>query len=152
MIRRGLPGLAGLDFVCKNARTVVYCTNLRTALHIHASVLSLDVGATQLAGVGVALSVFNTTTKLFNVPLLSVTTSSVAAAAGREAAARAAAASSSSSVDGGTSTAAAVPAGGSLSSAISSSTLIAAGVGVVQVTPGEAQARGKGGMQRVEES
>jgi hypothetical protein len=32
----------------------------------------------------VALSIFSTATKLFNVPLLSVTTSTVAAAAGRE--------------------------------------------------------------------
>jgi len=66
----------------------------------------MPAGATQLAGVGVALSVFNTTTKLFNVPLLSVTTSSVAAAARREAAARAAAkaaaaGSSGSSVQAG---------------------------------------------------
>lgn len=99
-------------------------------------------GATQLAGVGVALSVFNTTTKLFNVPLLSVTTSSVAAASGREAAARAAArlaaASSSSSSSGVDGLAPAAAAAGSqvtggLSSAISSSTLIAAGVGAVQV-------------------
>jgi hypothetical protein len=88
-------------------------------------------GANQLAGVGVALSVFNTTTKLFNVPLLSVTTSSVAAAAGRAAAeAKAAAAAGNSS-----SSAAAAAAAAGVSSAISSSTLIAAGVGLVQVGP-----------------
>eukprot|EP00878_Enallax_costatus_P011013 GHUV01011503.1.p1 GENE.GHUV01011503.1~~GHUV01011503.1.p1 ORF type:complete len:298 (+),score=77.41 GHUV01011503.1:190-1083(+) len=100
------------------------------------------LGANQLAGVGVALSVFNTTTKLFNVPLLSVTTSSVAAAAGREAAAKqaqqqGAAASSSGSSSGSTAgttatAATAPPVRGGLGSAISSSTLIAAGVGLVQ--------------------
>lgn len=36
----------------------------------------------QLAGVGIALSVYSTVTKLFNVPLLSVATSSVATAYG----------------------------------------------------------------------
>jgi hypothetical protein len=41
-------------------------------------------GSLELAACGVALSIFNTATKLFNVPLLSVTTSTVAAAAGRE--------------------------------------------------------------------
>ena len=35
-----------------------------------------------LAGVGIALSVYSTVTKLFNVPLLSVATSSVATAYG----------------------------------------------------------------------
>lgn len=40
------------------------------------------LGAAQLAGAGVALSMFNTASKLFNVPLLSVTTSNVAAATG----------------------------------------------------------------------
>ena len=39
-------------------------------------------GAVQLAGVGIALSVYSTVTKLFNVPLLSVATSSVATAYG----------------------------------------------------------------------
>ncbi|KAG2428891.1 hypothetical protein HYH02_014213 [Chlamydomonas schloesseri] len=53
-------------------------------------------GAAQLAAVGVALSVFNTCTKVLNVPLLAVTTSSVAKATGEakraaEAAAEAAA-------------------------------------------------------------
>ncbi len=42
------------------------------------------LGSPELAGVGVALSLYNTTTKLFNVPLLSVTTSTVAGALGRE--------------------------------------------------------------------
>ena len=41
-----------------------------------------SVGAVQLAGVGIALSVYSTVTKLFNVPLLSVATSSVATAYG----------------------------------------------------------------------
>ncbi|DBA99785.1 TPA: hypothetical protein ACH3X3_012329 [Trebouxia sp. C0006] len=40
------------------------------------------LGAVQLAGVGIALSVYSTVTKLFNVPLLSVATSSVATAYG----------------------------------------------------------------------
>ncbi len=40
-------------------------------------------GPVQLAGVGVALSMFNTVSKLFNMPLLSVTTSAVASASGR---------------------------------------------------------------------
>ncbi|EFJ50158.1 hypothetical protein VOLCADRAFT_88992 [Volvox carteri f. nagariensis] len=39
-------------------------------------------GSAQLAAVGVALSIFNTATKLFNVPLLAVTTSAVAKATG----------------------------------------------------------------------
>eukprot|EP00198_Chlamydomonas_reinhardtii_P006821 XP_001696157.1 MATE efflux family protein [Chlamydomonas reinhardtii] len=42
-------------------------------------------GAAQLAAVGVALSVFNTCTKVLNVPLLAVTTSSVAKATGGKA-------------------------------------------------------------------
>lgn len=42
------------------------------------------LGSMQLAGVGIALSVFNTATRLLNTPLLSVATSSVAAAVGRE--------------------------------------------------------------------
>lgn len=41
-----------------------------------------SAGAVQLAGVGIALSVYSTVTKLFNVPLLSVATSSVATAYG----------------------------------------------------------------------
>ncbi|GFR49095.1 hypothetical protein Agub_g10888, partial [Astrephomene gubernaculifera] len=45
-------------------------------------------GSSQLAAVGVALSVFNTATKLFNVPLLAVTTSSVAKATGAARAAK----------------------------------------------------------------
>jgi hypothetical protein len=43
---------------------------------------SLLLGATELAGIGAGLSIFNSVTKLFNVPLLSVTTSAVAAAHG----------------------------------------------------------------------
>lgn len=39
-------------------------------------------GAVELAGVGIALSVYATVTKLFNVPLLSVATSTVATAFG----------------------------------------------------------------------
>ncbi|GIL58180.1 hypothetical protein Vafri_13032 [Volvox africanus] len=39
-------------------------------------------GSAQLAAVGVALSIFNTATKLFNLPLLAVTTSTVAKATG----------------------------------------------------------------------
>lgn len=39
-------------------------------------------GAIELAAVGVALSAFNTITKIFNVPLLAVTTSLVATAEG----------------------------------------------------------------------
>lgn len=46
------------------------------------SALPGDVGAVELAGVGIAISVFNTVTKLFNVPLLAVTTSLVATAEG----------------------------------------------------------------------
>ena len=42
------------------------------------------LGPPELAAVGVALSVFNTSTKLFNMPLLSVTTSTVASALGEE--------------------------------------------------------------------
>ncbi len=42
----------------------------------------MQAGAVQLAGVGIALSVYSTMTKLFNVPLLSVATSSVATAYG----------------------------------------------------------------------
>lgn len=42
----------------------------------------MPAGAVQLAGVGIALSVYSTVTKLFNVPLLSVATSSVATAYG----------------------------------------------------------------------
>lgn len=41
------------------------------------------IGARELAGVGVALSIFNTVSKMVNVPLLAVTTSTVAAASGR---------------------------------------------------------------------
>lgn len=41
------------------------------------------LGAPELAAVGVALSVFNTITKLLNMPILSVTTSSVASALGK---------------------------------------------------------------------
>ncbi len=40
------------------------------------------LGSPELAAVGVALSVYNTLTKLFNMPLLSVTTSAVASALG----------------------------------------------------------------------
>lgn len=40
------------------------------------------LGATQLAAAGVALSVFNTASKLLSVPLLAITTSSVAQALG----------------------------------------------------------------------
>jgi len=43
---------------------------------------AMRAGAVQLAGVGIALSVYSTVTKLFNVPLLSVATSSVATAYG----------------------------------------------------------------------
>lgn len=42
------------------------------------------LGSMQLAGVGIALSVFNTATRLLNTPLLSVANSAVAAAVGRE--------------------------------------------------------------------
>ena len=42
----------------------------------------LSSGAVQLGGVGVALSVFGSATKLMNVPLLSVTTQIVATAVG----------------------------------------------------------------------
>ncbi|KAI8469991.1 MAG: hypothetical protein J3K34DRAFT_521778 [Monoraphidium minutum] len=42
------------------------------------------LGAAQLAGVGVALSVYNTATKLVQVPLLSIATTTVAAARGAE--------------------------------------------------------------------
>lgn len=41
------------------------------------------IGRAHLAGVGTAVSIFNSTTKLFNVPLLAVTTSLVASAGGR---------------------------------------------------------------------
>ena len=41
-----------------------------------------NAGAVQLAGVGIAISVYSTVTKLFNVPLLSVATSSIATAYG----------------------------------------------------------------------
>ncbi|KAF6252887.1 hypothetical protein COO60DRAFT_491198 [Scenedesmus sp. NREL 46B-D3] len=91
------------------------------------------LGANQLAGVGVALSVFNTTTKLLNVPLLSVTTSSVAAAAGRAAAeAKSAAAAANHGTTGGSTSSASLAAAAGLSSAISSSTLIAGVAGLVQ--------------------
>eukprot|EP00887_Chlorella_sp_A99_P001482 scaffold8.g1482.t1 len=40
------------------------------------------LGATELAAVGVSLSVYNTVSKLLNVPLLSVTTSTIASALG----------------------------------------------------------------------
>jgi len=53
------------------------------------------LGASELAGVGVALSIFNTVSKLFSVPLLSVTTSSVATAGGKGINALSCAASSS---------------------------------------------------------
>ena len=69
------------------------------------------VGAGQLAGVGVALSMFNTVTKLTNMPLLSVTTSTVAAARGSH--------DSDSS---------------RLQSAVSSALIIALCVGVLQVS------------------
>lgn len=72
-------------------------------------------GAVQLAGTGVALSIFNTVTKLFNVPLLSVTTSTVAAAKGR--------AQASSSTDSS-----------AMSAAISSALVIAAVVGIFEVS------------------
>ncbi|GLC67114.1 hypothetical protein PLESTF_000516800 [Pleodorina starrii] len=49
-------------------------------------------GSVALAGVGVALSVFNTAAKLLTAPLLAVTTSAVAQAVGRQEAAAAAAA------------------------------------------------------------
>jgi len=42
------------------------------------------IGAVELAGVGVALSVYGAFTKLFNMPLLAVITSSTAAAVGRD--------------------------------------------------------------------
>lgn len=40
------------------------------------------IGTTELAGVGVALSVYGTVTKLINIPILAVTTSTVASAVG----------------------------------------------------------------------
>ena len=42
-------------------------------------------GSTQLASVGVGLSIFGTVTKLLNIPLLSVTTNVVASAVGSSA-------------------------------------------------------------------
>ena len=53
------------------------CSPSKTLFTAHAF-----TGAVQLAGVGIALSVYSTVTKLFNVPLLSVATSSVATAYG----------------------------------------------------------------------
>ncbi|GAX80950.1 hypothetical protein CEUSTIGMA_g8385.t1 [Chlamydomonas eustigma] len=49
------------------------------------------LGAAELAGIGAGLSIFNSVTKLFNVPLLSVTTSAVAAVHGASSSAVAAA-------------------------------------------------------------
>lgn len=46
------------------------------------SVSLVLAGAAELAGVGVALSVYQTVTKLLNVPLLSIATTSVASAQG----------------------------------------------------------------------
>ncbi|KAF8069710.1 DTX44 [Scenedesmus sp. PABB004] len=96
------------------------------------------LGASQLAGVGVALSVFNTVAKVVNVPLLSVTTSSVAAALGRDRAA-----SAGGVPTGGDEGHNGVPTGGDegrggggggggISAAITSSIVIAAAVGTVQ--------------------
>lgn len=52
-------------------------------MHCHCCVSMLfSTGAVQLGGVGVALSVFGSATKLMNVPLLSVTTQIVATAVG----------------------------------------------------------------------
>jgi hypothetical protein len=75
--------------------------------------------------VGVALSIFNTTTKLFNMPLLSVTTSSVARAQG-------------AAQRGDTAP---------LSAAASSSIIIAGGLGMAQVSvarPGAGAGAGAG--------
>jgi hypothetical protein len=73
--------------------------------------------------VGIALSIFNTATKLCNMPLLSVTTSSVARAQG-----------ASRRGDGG-----------AVSAAASSSILIAGALGVAQVSaPGC-----RGGLKRI---
>ncbi|GLI66837.1 hypothetical protein VaNZ11_010796 [Volvox africanus] len=72
-------------------------------------------GSAQLAAVGVALSIFNTATKLCNLPLLAVTTSTVAKATGEarmaaEAAASASASAASSALAKGTDATAAAPA------------------------------------------
>ena len=45
-------------------------------------ILALCAGSSELAAVGVALSIFGTVTKLLNIPLLSVTTNIVATAVG----------------------------------------------------------------------
>ena len=95
----------------------------------------------ELAGTGVALSIFNTCTKLWNVPLLAVTTSSVASASARGAEGEGALASASargteiegvvaSSSARGTEGEGAVDA---VSEAASSALMIALAVGTVQV-------------------
>ena len=95
------------------------------------------LGPTQLAGVGVALSIFNSSTKLLNVPLLAVTTSAVAAASGRATAAAAAAASDSNGSSSGSGSSSSIKdggaAGGDLAAAASASVLVATGVGALQV-------------------
>ena len=57
-----------------------YCNHLQILLPTKYQLA--HAGAVELAGVGIALSVYGTVTKLFNVPLLSVATSSVATALG----------------------------------------------------------------------
>jgi hypothetical protein len=47
-------------------------------IRLHLSSLILSPGSVELAAVGVSISVFNLVSKLFNVPLLNVTTSFVA--------------------------------------------------------------------------
>ncbi len=47
-------------------------------------ILAICAGSSELAAVGVALSIFGTVTKLLNIPLLSVTTNIVATAVGSQ--------------------------------------------------------------------
>lgn len=95
------------------------------------------LGATQLAGVGVALSVYNTATKLVQVPLLSIVTTNVAAARGAALAAAAAAADEAEQRPQGRGDGGSVGGGGSdgreaeaVSAAASAALLVAAAVGV----------------------
>ena len=85
-------------------------------------------GAVELAGVGVALSIFNSITKLFSVPLLSITTSAVASAVGAAGPSAAAAATSATAGMPRQSTSRAV------SEAVSSSLIIAVTIGLLQVS------------------
>ncbi len=91
-------------------------------------------GAAQLAGVGVALSIFNSITKLFNVPLLSVTTSAVAAATAGRGIAGASGGSAAGEAESGPSTSEPLEAqNNAVSEASSSAVIVALCIGVLQM-------------------